>query len=667
MAAKKPTAAEKKDKAALAEKKRWDKEMAAADRAVKDWHLNAEDAIKAYVDDRESDNSYGRNKVDTRLNYYTASIQQQQALLFGNTPHTNVDRRFADGNDEIARIGGEMLERVLNEDLEDGSDGQLRAMHHSLEDFLQADMGCVWVRYEVEEAEAETPEGKEPDPEAAPQLGSERVHVDWLYWRDIRWSAGTRVWEERRWTARKVEMDKPGATKRFGKDVATAMQFGKTKKTDQFDAQNVDPRERAEVWEIWDRENKKAIWWTKDYPTLLDSKDDPLGLEDFDPCPRPMVRNSSTSAFMPVPDHKLCRDQYKKLNNLATRMTLLEQAIAVRGVYNGASEGVKKLLDPTSSAQNALIPVDNWALHGEKGGLKGQVDWLPLDMIVNALGVLREEATETRNLLQELNGQNDIVRGEQLDANTTATDSRRAAHYASARMQSKADEFARFASDIRRIKAEIISKHFEPETIIQLSNVLQTDDAAMAEQGAEFIKSDISKLRIEIRPESLSQTDFSAEKSEAVELIGALGTFIQSVGPIVQQMPAMGPVALKLLKQSMAKMRGARWAGAILDPAIDQAEKQMQMQQQNPQAQPPDPKLAVVQAKAQADAQKNQQTMQMAAQKAQLDVASQAQIQQTQTAQNLEEEKGRLQLKHQAKVADAVAFPKPPPMNGVVT
>jgi hypothetical protein len=56
-------------------------------------------------------------------------------------------------------------------------------------------------------------------------------------------------------------------------------------------------------------------------------------------------------------------------------------------VYDSSSEGIKNMLG--SGTDNQLIPVDNWALFGEKAGLKGQIDWMPLGDIVNALDKLR--------------------------------------------------------------------------------------------------------------------------------------------------------------------------------------------------------------------------------------------------------------------------------------
>ena len=75
---------------------------------------------------------------------------------------------------------------------------------------------------------------------------------------------------------------------------------------------------------------------------------------------------------------------------------------------------------------------------------------------------------ELMNLLFQVTGMSDIMRG-QSTAGATATEQALKAKFASTRVQEFQNEFARFASDTQRIKAEIISKHFDPQTIAERS------------------------------------------------------------------------------------------------------------------------------------------------------------------------------------------------------
>jgi hypothetical protein len=109
-----------------------------------------------------------------------------------------------------------------------------------------------------------------------------------------------------------------------------------------------------------------------------------------------------------------------------------------------------------------------------------------------------------------------------------------------------------------------------------------------------------------VKPEAISLTDMAAMKQERMEVITALGAFIQSAAPFIQMVPGSLPTMLKLLQFSMASMRGAAEIQGILDQAIAQAQQAAQQQAAQPQAQQPDPKLIANQQKAQADMQKIQ-------------------------------------------------------------
>jgi hypothetical protein len=64
------------------------------------------------------------------------------------------------------------------------------------------------------------------------------------------------------------------------------------------------------------------------------------------------------------------------------------------------------------------------------------------------------------------------------------------------RVQRRQDEFARFASGLQRDQGEIICNLFDPETIVERSNIGQTPDAEHALEAVELLKSDFAQYRI---------------------------------------------------------------------------------------------------------------------------------------------------------------------------
>jgi hypothetical protein len=586
--------------------KLWNIELAAARKELKEYHEKGRKIVKRFLDERKSGgNRDSAGNPNYKLNLYTANTQTMQSLLFGKLPQVDTTRRFQDANDALSRIAGEMLQRILNTDIEKDNDTFAGSLAHSLFDYLVPGGGWLRNRYVAElEEQDEVPAQLHPETgeELAPAYTpdpikvSEGVETDYIHWDKVLWSP-CKVYSELRWVAFDTPMSKKSFKKRFGADITKLVNFS-NKDEDREEGQDKnDPWNRVSVWEIWDKESKQVFWWTKGYSKVLDVKPDPLGLDNFWPWPRPMFSNLSTDKFMPVSDFHLAADLYDEIDDVSERIGILEDAIAVRGVYDETNEGVVRLL--TEAARNDLIPIKDWNKFSEKGGISKAVDWLPLEMIVMALDKLREYRTELMGLLYQVTGMSDIMRG-QASGQSTATEQAIKARFASVRVQTKQDEVARFASEAQRIKAEIISKHFDIATIIKRSNIESTPDAAQAMQAAQVIKDKFWQYRIAVKPEAISLQDFTALRQERTEFIQGLATFFQGAMPIAQQLPQGVPYLLELLKWAMAGFKGSSTIEGVLDRALAVAAQEAAQ----PKPQQPDPKLEAAKVKAGAEKEK---------------------------------------------------------------
>src|SRR6185369_13933589 len=99
-----------------------------------------------------------------------------------------------------------------------------------------------------------------------------------------------------------------------------------------------------EVWEIWDKDNMRVVWWAQGATDLLDTKPDPLKLEEFFPSAEPMIANPTTSKYLPKADFVIAQDIYSKIDEIETRLSYLIDACKSVGVYAGDSEAVKNML-----------------------------------------------------------------------------------------------------------------------------------------------------------------------------------------------------------------------------------------------------------------------------------------------------------------------------------
>lgn len=618
--------------------RRWSVEMKASAKNQEDWVKRGDAIVKRFIDDRTQTATYS---ADTRVNVFTANVQTMRAMLYGKTPKVDVGRRFTDPGDDVARVGGEILQRLLNTDIERDDDTYTEALDNALIDRLVPGLGTVRNRYEAEFEDVETPALTRPDPvtgevvELAPAFTQkvkkyECAETDYVNWKDFRWSP-SRTWNEVRWVAFKAPMTKEQFAARFGEEHAkmVPMSVKPVQGTSRGDSAEDEvlrnqPWARIDVWEIWNKDDRKLYWWVDGYDQICDTKDDILGLEGFFPCPRPMFANLTTSKLMPTPDFSLAQDLYDEIDYVSTRLTLLERAVAARGVYDATSEEVKRVL--SEAVANELIPVNDFAIFKEKGGLQSVIDWLPIETFVNAIQVLEAYRSSLLQLLYQVTGMSDIMRG-QSTSGATATEQALKAKFASVRVQELQSEFARFASDCQSIKAEIISKHYDPETIIKGSNVqyMLQGDQQLAAQAIQLIKSDVYQYRIEVKADSIAAADMAAIKQERAEFLMAISQFFQSSAPILQQAPWATPYLIQILQWSMAGFRGGASIESVLDQMALAANQQLQQAQMQPPQ--PDPRMELEKMKMQFEQQRGQMDLlsqrvglQNDAQKAMLDL-----------------------------------------------
>jgi hypothetical protein len=590
-------------------------------------------------------------------------------MMFGRLPEISIDRRNTDFGDDAARVASSILQRMLQADIGKPNDQYSTSLKLNLQDRLITGLGVARVRYEMDKETRETAEQLDMNGQVVAEgfseevITSERAPLDYVHWRDCAWSP-CRTWSELRWFGFKEMMTRDQLVERFGKEMGEAIPLTKTTRIvedESLQEEAADSFKRGEVWEIWDKDKKQVVWYCADYEKLLDVKPDPFGLTGFFPVPRPMASNLTTSAYMPIPDFTMAQDLYNEIDNLETRIAMLTQAVKAVGVYNSAIDGVKRML--VEGVENDLIPVDNWAVFSENGGMQGVIDWLPIETIAGVLNQLIARRNDCKSQLFEISGMSDIMRGAAASAGgpVSATERALEARFASVRIAALQDEFSTYATDLIRLRAEIISKHFSPEQIVKQSNILNTPDGQdqqLIQQAVELIKNSQELVwRVQVRPESVAMVDFAALKQERTEYLMAVSQFLQSSGPLIEKEPASAPMLMEMLKWGLAGFKGSQDIEGVIDRAMEQmAQKlaQPQEQQPDPEAQKMQMQMQLEQTKSQAAMQleqaKNQGAMQLEQQSLQIDMQRiqaelQAKIQEKQAdiQQDITKEKAQLE------------------------
>lgn len=622
------------DKTPEGQYKYWAEELSAARYANKSWHKKADKIVSRFLG--ESKQSSAHNAETFNLNLFHSNVTTLASMLYGNTPKIDVSRRYAQPADDVGRVAAEMMERLLNLDIAENGAEIDAVLRSTLQDRLLPGLGCARVRYDVETKEVEGVE----------QVVFEDAPVEYYYWGDVAWG-WARNFAEVPWIGFRNYLTKDETEERFGKTAAEDIPLKKQKMQTSEDGDQNQENDSAwmkqEIWEIWDKKTRTVRWIAEGYDKQLDEKEDPLQLTGFFPTPPFLMANPTTSRYKPTPDFTLAQDLYNEVDKLQMRISIITEAVKVVGVYDASAAGVQKMFK--TGLDNDLIPIENWALFAEKGGIAGQIDWVPLQDIVAALDKLVALRDQTIGLLQQVTGMSDIMRGELGSAYEGVGQSEMKAKFGSIRVQALQDQFARFASDLMQIKAEVISRHFMPETIVNRANMEFSMDAQLVPQAVALIKDPKqARLRVDIRPESVAMVDYAQIKTERTDFLNAIGTYMQSTAQLTEGDPSMKPLTMQLLQWGLAGFKGASEIEGVVDKAIQMAQQKAMQQQNQPQ---PDP--------AQQAAQAAQQLEQMKAQNAQQLVQTKGQMDMQVRQQDMQADMQTTMQEHQTKIAEREA------------
>ena len=585
------------------------------EREFSKWEKRADKIIKRYRDERSV------NSNQTHYNILWANVQTLKAATFSRMPKPDVSRRFKD-NDPVARVASTLIERALDFEITHGHDFK-ETITAAVYDRFLGGRGTAWVRYEpiIETEDFSVSEQDLESDTQAEYLDIETTPVDYVHWKDFGHNVA-RTWDEVTMVWRKVYMTREMLKERFPENdlwkkipLDSSPEEEKTRQTEAGD-------KKALIIEIWNKETKTVCWISKSLGKVIDERDDPLGLEDFWPCPKPLFSTITNETLVPVPDFTLYQDQAMELDTLAERIKGLIDALKVRGVYDAASPELGRLF--TEGANNTLIPVSNFQAFAEKNGLKGSIDLVDITPIANALNVAYTAMGQVKQQIYDVTGISDIIRGAS-NANETATAQQIKGQYASLRLKSFQDEVANFASNILKIKAQIICQQFQTETILKIggAELLNDADKQLIPQALQLIKDNpMRTFRIEVAADSMLYQDEQQEKQDRVEFLTATSSFIEKAVQGAQVAPDLVPLMMDLLKFGVQGYRVGRSLEGEFDNTADMM-KQKMAQPKPPQPNPEQMKMqmqsAIEDKKIQADMQKHQSEQQMRNQELQLE------------------------------------------------
>ncbi len=619
----------------------WQTQIAYAERKVKAFRTRGDQIIRRYKNKRSTAVPTVTNVTvgQRRMNILYSNVQTMMPVLYANTPKPNVQRRNKDKN-PAGRWAAIVLERTLANTL-DMQDFD-HVIEQDVESLLLPGYGCSMVEY-VPQVEDD-------------QMGWQEARLRYVSWRD-QLTNPARYWQEVTWWAYVSYLTRREVRKAYGPKVAEQIVLDHKASKDADDSMS-----KATVWCIWDKTSQKVIHIATGYPEgPLGEYDAPVKFEGFFPIARPLVATTATDSTIPVPDFDQYQDQADEIDMYTQRIYVLGRSLRLRGLYPGDMQSVRQIMDNSSDAD--LIPVENWAMLGERGGANGLVVWFPIDQVAKVLIECHNNRDKAMQSMYEITGISDIIRGA-TDAQETLGAQQLKAQFSSVRTRDRQKDVQRYIRDILRHMSSVIGQHFTLEVLQKMSgaNLLTNQQkqtigqyqqfmaqyqqqAQMAQQQGmqpppppqipqptpEMMEAmeepsweDVlailrdEKMRgfvIDIETDSTVEADQMAQQQKAEQFIAAISQFMVAWMPVLQLKPDLAPLAGELLMFGVRQFKAGQGVETELEEAVEKLTKEAEMASQQPQ---PNPELIKAQAdaaQAQADAQQTQQDMVLQQQK----------------------------------------------------
>lgn len=530
-----------------------------------------------------------------RVNLFYSNVTILKESLYNSLPKPDVSRLHkGDYDNEPARVAAMIMERGLTYEVQQAPsfDAAIKA---AILDRLVPGLGTLWVTFVP--ADGKTPE---------------YMTIDIVYWRDLLFEP-RRAWEQINWVGRKLYMDQDVAEKRWGKVVA--LPVVKTANIFQTSPDYVDKNKTC-VIQMWDKANGKIVHLDS-AGAILDENDDPYSLKDFFPTPKPLIANPPTRKFQPLSDYYMAQDQYTECDTLYARINLIIEAIKVAGVYDASVTEIGRMLGGT---ENRLIPVDNWAMFADKGGVKGVIDWYPVETCASVLQQLVSTFTFLKQELFEVTGMADIIRGASNQYETAAAQQIKA-QFASVRLTAFQRDVAFFVRDTMRIMGDLMSQLYSNQKWAKICGNLPDPDMLVLGPALAILRDQfLASYSIDIESDSLTQADWALQQQQRLAYVQALAQFLQQALPVAQQIPSLAPMLLTMIKFASVGFRGSTELEGVIDASLTTLTQQAaagagQGPPPSPQQQAAQAQQAATQQQLQTQAQEHAQQMQFAQEK----------------------------------------------------
>ena len=561
----------------------WDNRLDLWDRHEEKYMKRAEGVLERYRDEKNK----SKKNAAPKLNILWSNTETMRPAVFSAIPNPVAKRRFLK-QDPRAMAGSLILERNLSFSMDNGVDDFESFAEMVANDFLLPGRSVDRAKFFP------------IDDEDGERL-FEEVKYHHVPWKHFAYDPQDR-WEDVDWVGYGDNIfTKKALRKEF--DLSPAQLAGIP-----FTDPVIDTEEpTAQVWEFWDKIEKKVVWHVKGANELLREEDPPVDLKGFYDCPEPLYIIKTNDSLIPIPEFTQYQYQADEVNRLTVRIQKIANTIRLNFAYAAdKSEDLNNLL---TAEDGTGVPVADWAAMLERGGIEGLMAYTPIKESAAALQTLVAQRQTLIQQIFEITGISDIFRGN-TDPRETAKAQSLKASFGSNRLIPKQRRIQRYIRNLLRISAEIIAQNFSVETLRAIAGVPDIPPEVM-----QLLRNDEDRLfSIDIETDSTIAADEQQQKQDVIEFMGALSQLL----PVAQQLAAQGgvEVAGQVILWGMRRFR----VGGEIEQVIENLMEQIKANPPQQAQQQPDPKLVKVQQDGVRADQKQQFEQNMSTNEFQLQV-----------------------------------------------
>ena len=555
--------------------KLWADKIHHAEKKYDDYYKLVDETRESYKAKQKVDVSGLKTKG--AYNIFWSGIETQKPFLYFKQPKPYIDRINKNANPAEA-LACKILERALEWDLS-RFDFDAKAKY-ARNDYLISGCGILWEEYKPEFRQIVNAVGETVDVKIGETVVSEYIDPK-NFIADV---DHVGIWEDVVWIAKKLFMTKSDAIRNFGEEIRDFLV--------EKDEKDYETKQIC-VYEIWDKESKRVFWlWKDELSRFLKVSDDPLGISGFFPCPKPIFATQTNDSIIPVPDYAMIKADLDELSGVIERMRLTMRALKVSGAYDSSFSNLANIL----SKDVSLLAVADFEKLREAGGIKGIIDFMPVDQYITALQALAQRRDDIIKSVYQITGVSDIMRGN-ADPNETATAVTRKTNFGTLRNQDRQNDMQRFIGDLYRLKAEIICEQFSVDTLMQFLTPEDLQNQEAVNQAIELLKTDKMRgMMLSVETEEVYNQEQEAQKT--IEATQTVTKMISEAFQLVSAQPLLLPLYRQMVNAVVATIPRSRPFEAVIEKVFSAIEQQLNQPKQPPQ---PTPDIMVKQQKNQQE------------------------------------------------------------------